>query len=152
MLVLRARACGRLFQVPALFVLLAGAVAIPANAVMGDSVRRATGEVAGGALLVTYAFELTKGYTLLDDAGSPSRPLIFATFAGTILSGQVQAAAQGMWPFGNHGVVPSNDADNGGADAHVLSWTDSVPFMIAFFVDGVVLAVRVRRCPVLILL
>ena len=50
---------------PALFVAVGGAVAIPANkGFLTESMRTATEEMAGGALLVTYAFELTKGYTL----------------------------------------------------------------------------------------
>ena len=43
--------------VPALFVAVGGAVAIPADGVLTEGMRVATEEMAGGALLVTYAFE-----------------------------------------------------------------------------------------------
>ena len=45
-------------SVPALFVAVGGAVAIPGDAFLTDGMRRATEEMAGGALIVTYAFEV----------------------------------------------------------------------------------------------
>lgn len=48
--------------VPALFVVLSAVIAIPLNNVLSDDLRESTEQVAGGALIVTYAFELTKGY------------------------------------------------------------------------------------------
>ena len=54
-------------------------------------------QIAGGALIVTYAFELTKGYILRDAAGEVCLRLIACTLAGTIVSGQLQTAAQGFW-------------------------------------------------------
>lgn len=110
-------------SVPALFVAVGGAVAIPADGFLSDAMRTATEEMAGGALLVTYAFELTKGYTLHAPSGEVSIRLVLWSFLGTFLSGQLQAAAQGMWPFPSGGGMG-----------------DALPFFIAFFVDGVVLA------------
>lgn len=43
---------------------------------------------------------LTKGYTLHNADGEVSPSLVAFSFAGTLLSGQLQSAAQGMWPFG----------------------------------------------------
>ena len=111
--------------VPALFVAFGGAVAIPGERWLSESMRVATEEMAAGALLVTYAFELTKGYTLHDSNGELSYTLVAASFLGTVLSGQLQAAAQGMWPYGT--------GDGGGMG-------DALPFLIGYFVDGVVLA------------
>ena len=75
---------------PALFVAVGGAVAIPANkGFLTESMRTATEEMAGGALLVTYAFELTKGYTLHTSAGGVSPSLVAWSFAGTLLSASV---------------------------------------------------------------
>jgi len=119
--------------VPALFVSVAGALAIPANRFMTDMIRQATREVAGGALIVTYAFELTKGYTLHGKDGEYSRALILWSFFGTLASCQIQAAAQGMWPYGSAG---SSHVENEGPHG----WGDAVPFAFGFFVDGVVLA------------
>ena len=110
-------------SVPALFVAIGGAVAIPADKFLTDGMRTATEEMAGGALLVTYAFELTKGYTLHAPSGDVSIPLVIWSFLGTFLSGQLQAAAQGMWPYSGGGGMG-----------------EALPFFIAFFVDGVVLA------------
>ena len=67
--------------------------------------------------------QLTKGYTLHAPSGDVSFGLVAWSFLGTLLSGQLQAAAQGMWPYYGGGGMG-----------------EALPFFIAFFVDGVVLA------------
>ena len=79
------------------------------------------------------AFELTKGYTLHAPSGEISLALVACSFLGTLLSGQLQAAAQGMWPYGS-------GAGGGMGDA--------LPFFIGYFVDGVVLAYDTPPPPV----
>ena len=142
--------------VPASFVLASGGLAVTFNQQMDYPFKKATEELAGGALIVTFAFELTKGYTLHAADGSVSLRLVICSFVGTLLSGQLQAWAQRMWPWGPQPSAPglsmparhvregveglAHEAAGASAGAAALSWTDSIPFMIAFFVDGVVLA------------
>ena len=109
-------------SVPALFIGIAGVLAVPANGIMNELTRTATREIAGGALIVTYAFELTKGYTLHSGDGNLSMALVLWSFFGTLASCQIQAAAQGMWPYGS------------GAGEQSSGWGDAVPFAIGFFV------------------
>lgn len=124
-------------SVPASFVLLSGAIAIPLNqpGVLSEDGKEALEQVAGGALIVTYAFELTKGYRLKNEDDTFNKKLIAASFIGTLVSAQVQAAAQGFWPWGckDLEVCPSRDAGDG------VTFGDCIPFAIGFFVDGVVL-------------
>ncbi|EOD19631.1 hypothetical protein EMIHUDRAFT_255630, partial [Emiliania huxleyi CCMP1516] len=104
--------------VPALFVAASGAAAIPVNNALGDGegaeffrkarshhvglaqlpfTVQASEEFAGGALIVTYAIELSQGYITKKD-GALSRKLVAATLIGTIFSGQLQALGQALWP------------------------------------------------------
>ena len=142
-------------SVPALFVLVSAIIAIPLNENgLSDFAREATEEFAGGALVVTYAFELTKGYRLKDEAGDYDKRLILWTFLGTVVSAQIQTFAQGMWPY----EMISGDTVRWVPDENCTEWQpvthanctllpvldtiqfgDAVPFAIAFFVDGVVL-------------
>ena len=142
-------------SVPAFFVLLSGLIAIPINeSGMSEFAREASEEFAGGALVVTYAFELTKGYRIKGEDGELSKTLVLWTLFGTIFSAQLQSLAQGMWPYEtisgdvlkmlpdpnctippelttNCTLIPVLDT---------IQFGDAVPFAIAFFVDGVVLA------------
>jgi len=121
--------------VPAFFVAASGAVAIPVNKALGDGegaefFRKASEEFAGGALIVTYAIELSQGYITKKD-GALSRKLVAATLIGTIFSGQLQALGQALWPY--EFIDSDGDPDNAEAG-------DAIPFALGFFVDGVVLA------------
>uniref|UniRef100_A0A7S0L2J9 Uncharacterized protein n=1 Tax=Coccolithus braarudii TaxID=221442 RepID=A0A7S0L2J9_9EUKA len=123
--------------VPAIMVGLSGLVAIPLNRALGegehaDFVREALEDFAGGALIGTYALELTGSYILHDGEGRQRHRLVAATLLGTLISGQVQCAGQAFWPYG---FVDSDPDVAGDKDAG-----DAVPFAIGFFVDGVVLA------------
>ncbi|EOD20043.1 hypothetical protein EMIHUDRAFT_451068 [Emiliania huxleyi CCMP1516] len=114
--------------VPAFFVAASGAVAIPVNKALGDGEgaeffrkarsHHASEEFAGGALIVTYAIELSQGYITKKD-GALSRKLA-------------------LWPY--EFIDSDGDPDNAEAG-------DAIPFALGaslsacgFFVDGVVLA------------
>lgn len=91
-------------SVPAIFVALSGAIAIPVNRAIGDGegaefFQKASEEFAGGALIVTYALELSHGYVTKGESGQLSRKLVAATLIGTILSAQLQAFGQALFPF-----------------------------------------------------
>ena len=106
--------------VPALFVLISGLVAIPLNqGILTEFARVASQEFAGGALIVTFAFELTKSYRIHDEEGELNKWLVICSFLGTLVSAQVQCAAQGMWPFAQR-------------DRAEVTVGDSVPFAIGF--------------------
>lgn len=116
--------------VPALFVILSAAIAIPLDEVLTDMMRESTEQIAGGALIVTYAFELTKGYQLrMADGKGYDKWKVCMSMLGTVISAQLQTAAQGFFPWG----FLHDQGDE-------LDAGDAVPFAIAFFVDGVVLA------------
>lgn len=134
--------------VPALFVAAGGAVAFLFEYWLTASMRLASEEIAAGALIVTYAFELTNGYTLHSATdGTLSLRLVAWTFAGTLLSAQLQSAAQGMWPynllFASSDALPSDAPPSGDG----RSMGDALPFLLGYFVDGVVLAYDTPATP-----
>ena len=81
--------------VPALFVILSAAIAIPLDEVLTDMMRESTEQIAGGALIVTYAFELTKGYQLrMADGKGYDKWKVCMSMLGTVISAQLH-----LWPF-----------------------------------------------------
>lgn len=121
-------------SVPAFFVIISACIAIPLNGTMGESASIATEHFAAGALIVTWGFELTPGYKLKAPGSNKMCPrLVAASFLGSFAAGTLFTASQNMWPYGE------TSAGTAGANASP-KFADAVSFMIAFFVDGVVLA------------
>mmetsp|Transcript_8730 Transcript_8730/g.14663 ORF Transcript_8730/g.14663 Transcript_8730/m.14663 type:complete len:308 (+) Transcript_8730:76-999(+) len=138
--------------VPAMFVVISAVVAIPLNSFLGPQSRSCLEQIAGGALIGTFAFELTKGYMLHDHNGAVDYKLVACTLVGTVFSGQIQTAAQGFWPYvavedldepAFEDGKDEDELDSGQVDS--ITFGDSVPFALAFFVDGVVLGYETQR-------
>ena len=85
---------------------------------------------------------VTKSYRLRDEDGKYSRKLVLMSVLGTVVSAQLQTAAQGFFPWGflHGGQNAAPEGCNHHKKTDDLDAGDAVPFLIAFFVDGVVLA------------